>query len=123
MRTEQLEVMRHWRGSAVGMRKLGPCAAGACGSQVAGVVRDRGSGDRGWPGEETSYQVSWLFPPTGGSQLPALGTCWLNCRKKAVHAGGGVVMREDRAIVEVAPVESGGAPGRVSGEGHVFRGL
>jgi len=38
-----------------------------------------------------------------------------------MHAGGGVVMREDRAVLEVTPVEFGGTAGSISGEGHVFR--
>jgi len=32
-------------------------------------------------------------------------------------------MREDRAVLEVTPVEFGGTAGSISGEGHVFRSL
>jgi hypothetical protein len=35
----ELEIMRHWRGAAVGCENWVPPAAGACGSQVAGVSR------------------------------------------------------------------------------------
>jgi hypothetical protein len=40
-----------------------------------------------------------------------------------MHAGGGVVMREDCAISEVACVQSGRAPGGISGIRHILTGI
>jgi hypothetical protein len=37
-----------------------------------------------------------------------------------MHAGSGVVMREDCAVSEVAYVQSGRAPDGISGKGHIL---
>jgi hypothetical protein len=40
-----------------------------------------------------------------------------------MHAGSGIVMREDCAVSEVASVQSGGATGGISSEGHILCGI